>query len=172
MEKPSAASARGNDDSGGKRTRIEVPVGCKFDPSDEELMFYLMNKILDSCEYSTGKKWFFYTVEPNDYVFSGDGYWTPTSEKAIYIGGQVDGYKKELIYCRGTEHPGKRTNWCIHQFRQNPDVYVANAIGNNVEYKKIYKKAGISTIYASRLYKPNLRGDFRGFDDYGFGFHG
>ncbi|XP_027156249.1 NAC domain-containing protein 1-like [Coffea eugenioides] len=100
----------------------------------------------DSCEYSTGEKWFFNTVAPNDNVFTGDGYWTPTSAKAIYTGGQADGYKKEFIYHRGTEHPGKRTNWCIYQFRLNPDVYVANAIGNTVEYK-------ISSIVACMVFR-------------------
>ena len=70
-------------------------------------------------------------------MFTGDGYWTPTSEEAICIDGQVDGYKKEFIYYCGTEHPGNRTNWYIHQFRLNPDVYGASAVGNNVDYKVI-----------------------------------
>ena len=70
-------------------------------------------------------------------MLTGDGYWTPTSEEAIYIDGQVDGYKKEFIYYCGMERPGESTNWYIHQFRLNPDVYIVNDVGNNVEYKVI-----------------------------------
>ncbi|XP_027090069.1 NAC domain-containing protein 41 isoform X1 [Coffea arabica] len=171
MEKPSAASAGGNNDNRGKRAPVEVPCGCRFDPTDEELMVYLRNKIMggrddlpdyistadvfgtspnqlpfDRCEYSAGKKWFFYTVGQNDDVFTGDGYWTPTSEEAICIDGQVDGYKKEFTYYCGTEHPGNRTNWYIHQFRLNPDVYGASAVGNNLDYK-------ISSVVACMVFR-------------------
>ena len=45
----------------------------------------------------------------------------------------------------------KRTNWCIPQFRLNPEVYVANAIGNNVEYKAIDFLLLYKTIYMLRL---------------------
>ncbi|XP_027086507.1 transcription factor JUNGBRUNNEN 1-like [Coffea arabica] len=116
-----------------------IPTADVFGTSPDQLPF-IWNFGCDSsiayrCEYSTGEKWFCYTVEPNDNVFTGDGYWTTTSEEAIYIDGQVDGYKKEFIYYCGMERPGESTNWYIHQFRLNPDVYIVNDVGNNVEYK-------------------------------------
>ncbi|XP_027090070.1 NAC domain-containing protein 41 isoform X2 [Coffea arabica] len=155
MEKPSAASAGGNNDNRGKRAPVEVPCGCRFDPTDEELMVYLRNKIMggrdDLPDYISTADVFGTSPNQlpfgqNDDVFTGDGYWTPTSEEAICIDGQVDGYKKEFTYYCGTEHPGNRTNWYIHQFRLNPDVYGASAVGNNLDYK-------ISSVVACMVFR-------------------
>ncbi|CAJ1947786.1 unnamed protein product [Sphenostylis stenocarpa] len=118
---------------------IKLPIGFRFCPTDEELLFYYLKKkvfaqqlpasVVSECDVFQTQPWRL----PGDlrekrYFFSncgimnkgdtGSGCWKCVGkEKQIMLceSNKVIGMKKTLVFCKGSHHT--RTRWVMHQLR-------------------------------------------------------
>lgn len=109
--------------------------------------------------YTRGNEWFFFTIRTNsNEVMSEDGYWTttPTAGAGGVVGleaaagddeiirnanGEVEGFKKELVYYDGVLGGNAETTcWRILEYRINPYAInngSPNQLSDDVKHKVI-----------------------------------
>ncbi|KAF6149799.1 hypothetical protein GIB67_017532 [Kingdonia uniflora] len=88
--------------------------------------------ILSSKYRPYGKKenrmWYFFTPRDRKYKngirpnrAAGGGYWKATGADKVIQGknGTIIGYKKALVYYRGRPPTGQKTNWIMHEYRED-----------------------------------------------------
>ncbi|XP_024180288.1 NAC domain-containing protein 1 [Rosa chinensis] len=137
------------------------PPGFRFQPSDAEIIgFYLINKILGRPNafdvistvdvYSNSpdqlplgnaghfeeNEWYFYTTRPNSSHFlTKDGYFATSMDEQIFHNNQVVGFKQILRFYLGRPPTGMKTNWVVHEFRVNPNIFPAGKLDNVLQVK-------------------------------------
>nr|XP_029152485.1 NAC domain-containing protein 87-like [Arachis hypogaea] len=119
-------------------TKIELPPGFRFHPTDEELItHYLSQKVVGSCFYATAiiGEADFNKCEPWDLPCqtnraTGAGYWKATGkDREIYNAKAkaLIGMKKTLVFYKGRAPNGEKTNWVMHEYRlegdNKPSIY-------------------------------------------------
>ncbi|CAN8259227.1 unnamed protein product [Cochlearia groenlandica] len=127
-------------------TRLSLPPGFRFYPTDEELMVeYLCKKAagygfslqliaeIDLYEFDAWvlptlfgeKEWYFFSPRDRKYPngsrpnrVAGSGYWKATgTDKVISTEGRRVGIKKALVFYVGKAPKGTKTNWIMHEYR-------------------------------------------------------
>ncbi|KAK4383829.1 NAC domain-containing protein 86 [Sesamum angolense] len=124
------------------RSAMNLPIGYRFLPTDEELIVhYLKRKVysqplsynnIPTVNYVLGgddeeKEW--YLFSPRKRISSGGtrvdrttpyGYWkASTDDMPIKHNGEVVGYRNTLVYCKCKSPAGtvKKTDWIMHEYR-------------------------------------------------------
>ncbi|CAA2949034.1 NAC domain-containing 86-like [Olea europaea subsp. europaea] len=144
---------------GARRVALNLPQGFKFDPTDNEVLFYLKKNILDqhfpanviptADVYGTnpdeipfwefkdgnGSYWFFFTTKPSGDLVTEDGYWSPIMDAEITDGAKVVGFKRHLVFYQGKMSSGTQTLWNAHEYRVNPRIFTAVELNDGVKNK-------------------------------------
>ncbi|CAI9763269.1 unnamed protein product [Fraxinus pennsylvanica] len=144
---------------GARRVALNLPHGYRFDPTDNEVLFYLRKNILDQhfpanviptadvygtnpdeipfCEFKdgNGSYWFFFTTKPSGDLVTEDGYWSPIMDAEITDGTKVVGYMRHLVFYRGKISSGIQTLWNVHEYRVNPSIFTAAELNDGVKNK-------------------------------------
>ncbi|KAL6349649.1 hypothetical protein AAG906_041055 [Vitis piasezkii] len=130
-----AAEVQNNHSEGGELFDLNsLPPGYRFNPTDAEIIVFYLRKKLDRQSLPPNK-----IIEVDLYAYSpdelagclkypngqrpkrsvgGDGYWKATgADKEIKFEDRTVGYRKVLVFYRGSVQNGVKTNWIMHEFR-------------------------------------------------------
>ncbi|CAI9777417.1 unnamed protein product [Fraxinus pennsylvanica] len=145
--------------SGARRVSLNLPQGFRFDPTDNEVLFYLRKNILDQpfpanviptadvygtnpdelpfCDFKdgNGSYWFFFTTKLSGDLITEDGYWSPIIDERIIDGTKVVGFKRHLVFHQGKISSGTQTHWNIHEFGVNPSTFSAAELSDGIRKK-------------------------------------
>ncbi|XP_034706036.1 NAC domain-containing protein 2-like [Vitis riparia] len=93
---------------------------------EADLYAYDPNELAARYEPSGNDEWFYFTPRDRKYPngqrpkrsVGGDGYWKATgADKEIIFEDRTVGYRKPLVFHRGSFQNGVKTNWIMHEFR-------------------------------------------------------
>ncbi|EPS63500.1 hypothetical protein M569_11283, partial [Genlisea aurea] len=115
------------------------------------------------------KEWYFFCIRDRKYPTglrtnraTGAGYWKATGkDKEILRGGILVGMKKTLVFYKGRAPKGEKTNWIMHEYRQETknDLFKA-ANKNDWVISRVFKKSpGGKKVHISGLIKNQRTGD-------------
>ena len=104
-----------------------------------------------SCLGSNDQEWYFFSARDKKYPNGSRtnrateaGYWKSTGKDRVVQSGQrTIGMKKTLVYYRGRAPRGERTDWVMHEYRMDDEVYEKlQGFQEAFVLARIFKKSG------------------------------
>jgi hypothetical protein len=104
-----------------------------------------------SCLGSNDQEWYFFSARDKKYPNGSRtnrateaGYWKSTGKDRVVQSGQrTIGMKKTLVYYRGRAPRGERTDWVMHEYRMDDEVYEKlQGYQEAFVLARIFKKSG------------------------------
>ena len=106
----------------------------RYEPSGNDEWFYFTPR---ERKYRNGQR-------PNRSI--GEGYWKATgAEKEIKFEDRTVGYRKALVFYRGSVQNGVKTNWIMHEFRvaKHPEPPRISGVND----MRVYVKSSFHLFY-------------------------